>query len=90
MALVEAEFVVAIEDFATQWQRILGESDRHDHSDWDDVRVLERVCLNSCRILCVSGQRVTKGICSMAHGICVLPDESPPIQSPVTGVAMCR
>ena len=44
MALLETEFTGAIEDFATQWQKSFGEGDEHDHGDWEDVRVLERVC----------------------------------------------
>ena len=45
MALLETEFTSAIEEFAAQWQKSLGENDDgHDYSDWEDVRLLERVC----------------------------------------------
>lgn len=45
MALLETEFVGAIEEFAAQWQRSLGDDDDgNEHGDWEDVRVLERVC----------------------------------------------
>jgi hypothetical protein len=40
MALLETEFVGAIEEFAAQWQK---SCDEHERSDWEDVRVLERV-----------------------------------------------
>jgi hypothetical protein len=44
MALLETQFVGAIEDLATQWQKSFGEGDDHYHGGWDDVKVLERVC----------------------------------------------
>jgi hypothetical protein len=45
MALPETDFADAIEHFAAQWQNSLGENDDGpDHGDWEDVRVLERVC----------------------------------------------
>lgn len=44
MSLLETEFAGAIEEFATQWQKYLDESDERDHGVWEDVRVLERVC----------------------------------------------
>jgi hypothetical protein len=46
MALVETQFVGAIEEFAAQWQKSTVESEEHDHGDWEDVRVFERVCRN--------------------------------------------
>jgi len=61
MALLETDFAGAIEEFAAQWQKSFGENDHgHDHGDWEDVRVLERVCWNHDKMLCVSGQRMTK------------------------------
>ena len=44
MALRETQFAGAIEEFAAQWQKSLGDSDGQEHGDWEDVRVLERVC----------------------------------------------
>lgn len=45
MALLETEFVGAIEEFAAQWQKSLGDDDDgNEHGDWEDARVLERVC----------------------------------------------
>jgi hypothetical protein len=44
MALLETQFVGAIEEFAAQWQKSLGGGDEHEHGDWEDVKVLERVC----------------------------------------------
>jgi hypothetical protein len=41
MALLETEFAGAIEQFASRSQKSFGE---HEHGDWEDVRVLERVC----------------------------------------------
>ena len=40
MALLETEFEGAIEALAAQWQK---SCDEHERSDWEDVRVLERV-----------------------------------------------
>lgn len=44
MALLETDFAGAIEEFAVQWQKSLGDGDAHMHGDWEDVRVLKRVC----------------------------------------------
>lgn len=46
MALPETEFAGAIEELSAQWQRSFTEKygDVHTHCDWEDVRVLERVC----------------------------------------------
>jgi hypothetical protein len=48
MALHEKEFAVAIEAFALNWQNTFNNSDKDDNGDWDDVRVLERVCTLDC------------------------------------------
>jgi hypothetical protein len=44
MALLEKEFTTAIEAFASDWQNTLNNVDKHDNGNWDDVKVLERVC----------------------------------------------
>ena len=41
MALLETDFAGATEAFAAQWQKYCDENERR---DWEDVRVLERVC----------------------------------------------
>lgn len=48
MALHETAFANAIEDFAAKWQDSFNEGDRRENADWDDVRVLERVCFSLC------------------------------------------
>jgi hypothetical protein len=44
MALLEREFTTATEAFASIWQNTFNNVDKNDNGDWDDVRVLERVC----------------------------------------------
>jgi hypothetical protein len=46
MALLEKEFTTAIEAFASNWQMSFNGVGRYDKGDWEDVRVLERVCLS--------------------------------------------
>lgn len=45
MALLETDFMLAIEDFASKWQSSSNDDiDELGNGEWDDVRVLERVC----------------------------------------------
>jgi hypothetical protein len=48
MALLEKDFTVAIEAFGSKWQNTFNNVDKDNNGDWDDVRVLERVCLLGC------------------------------------------
>lgn len=44
MALLETGFTKAIEEFASTWQNSSNDTDKLGDGEWDDVRVLERVC----------------------------------------------
>lgn len=44
MALLETDFEKAIKDFASNWQSSLEHVGKSGNGEWDDVRVLERVC----------------------------------------------
>ena len=44
MALLETDFTGAIEELSAQCQKSFTDGDVHTHGDWEDVRVLERVC----------------------------------------------
>lgn len=49
MALLQTEFIKAIEDFASKWQESLDVRARHEDGDWEHVRVVEMVCFLGLR-----------------------------------------